>query len=527
MACGRASLGPVMMNADGSRAVETEYVPVDPGTTLSVSEQSPATLSAEHSPWATFAVLVVSQFMIALDATIVLVAMPTIQRQMGFSRANLAWVMDAYILTFGGIMLLGGRAADLFGRRRMLFVGLTWFGLASLACGLSTESWQIVTARALQGMAAAIIAPAALTLVTDTFEDGPVRFKALGIFGGIGGVAGATGFVLGGLLTSIAWQWAFLVNVPIVAGVLVAGARLIPAGRPTASGGMDVAGTLASTAGLCLLLFAVLRGGVAGWGSSAVLLELTGAVALLAAFAGRQLLATAPLIPRLLFRLRTVVLGNAINIITGALLFGVFFVLMLYLQVARGYSALGAAVVTTPIPICQIIGANVVSRAMRRISPADGLAIGMAIQAVGLGWGAAALGPTSGIVTSFVLPGMVWTFGCGMALVAAFVACTSGLHGQVMGAASGLVSTTLQVGGAIGVAVLSVLANRSVGAAGPTERAQVLAAGQSAALWAAAVFALVGIPFALWLRGSWPAVRSGGPAGRHGAGGEPAEATAR
>jgi EmrB/QacA subfamily drug resistance transporter len=480
----------------------------------------------EHGPWVTFAVLAVAQFMIALDVSIVYVALPSIQRQMGFSETDLAWVMDAYILAFAGIMLLGGRAADLFGRRRVLFVGLTWFGLASLACGLSAEAWQIVAARAAQGLGAAIVAPAALALVTDTFAEGPDRFKALGIFGSIGGFAGATGVLFGGLLTSISWQWAFLVNVPIVLGVLVTGARVLPARPPTASGGMDVAGALASAGGLCLLLFALLRGGVQGWGSPAVTLELVGAAVLLAAFAVRQLSAKAPLIPRLLFRMRNVVLGNAVNTLTGALLFGVFFVLTLYLQVVRGYTPLGAALWTMPISVSLFFGSNVIGRLLGRISPVDALGVGMAIQAVGLAWWAASLGATGGMVTSFLLPAMVWSFGCGAAIVAAFVACTSGLHGPVMGAASGVVSTTLQVGGALGVATLSVLADRQVGLAGAVERANAMAAGQSVALWAAAGIAAIGIPVALWLRGSWPATGSGGHATGDGVAGESAEATA-
>jgi EmrB/QacA subfamily drug resistance transporter len=455
---------------------------------------------AEHSRWATFAVLAVAQFIVVMDASIVYVALPSIQRQMGFSQTGLAWVMDAYILAFSGVMLLGGRAADMFGRRRVLLFGLIWFGVASLGCGLTTAPWQIITARAVQGVGAAIVAPTTLALVTDTFEEGRERFKALGIFGSIGGFAGAVGVCLGGLLTSISWRWAFLVNVPIAFGVLVATIRMLPARPPVARGGMDVAGMLTSTGGLCLLLFAILRASVQGWSSPPFALELAGGVIVLALFAVRQLSARAPLIPRSLFAERAVVLGNVANTSVGALLFGVFFVLTLYLQVVRGYSPLQAALRMAPVSLALFAGSNLISRMLRRINPDDSLLVGMVIQVSGLAWWAASLGAARPLWTSFLLPAMVWAFGCGIALASAFVVCTSGLAGPVMGAASGLVSVTLQVGGAIGVVVLTVVSNRQVAGMTRGERASVLAGGQATALWAAVGIAAVAIPFLLWLR---------------------------
>jgi MFS family permease len=461
-----------------------------------------------HGRWTIFGVLAIAQFMVVLDAGIVYVALPSIQRELGFSQADLAWVMDAYILAFGGIMLLGGRAADLLGRRRVLIVGLIWFGFASLACGLSTAAWQIVAARGAQGIGAAIVAPAALALVTDTFEEGPERFRALGIFGSIGGFAGATGTLFGGLLTSVAWQLAFLVNLPIVVTVLVLGARLLPPGRPPASGGLDVVGTLAGTGGLCLLLLALLRGGVQGWGSVGVVAECAGAAVLLGAFALRQLTAADPLVPRLLFRMRGVLLGNAVNALTGALLFGVFFVLTLYLQLGRGYSALHAALWTAPISLSLFAGSNLVVRLFARVGPVRALAGATVVQAVGLAWWAGSLGPGNSLLSSFVLPGMVWSLGCGAAIVAGFVVCTAGVQGPVMGAASGLVSTTLQIGGALGVATLSVIIYRHAEPVGVADYNQVLAAGQSAALWLAAALAAAGLPLTLWLAGSRAAART-------------------
>lgn len=466
-----------------------------------------------RNPWSTFAVLAVAQFTVVLDTGIVYIALPSIQREMGFSQTGLAWVIDAYILAFGGLMLLGGRAVDLLGRRKVLFAGLGWFGLASLACGLSTAPWQIVAARAAQGMGAAVISPAVLALVIDTFAEGPDRYKALSILGGVGGVAGAMGTLFGGLLTAIAWQWAFLVNVPIAIALLIVGYRMLPVSGSHDTGGVDVVGALAGTGALCLLLYAVLRGSAQGWGSSITLLELAAAAALMAAFVARQLRAEAPLIPRPLFRLRNVVLGNAANTVAGALLFGVFFLLTLYLQLARGYSPLHAAFRMMPISISVFVGSQVAIRLLARTGPADALATGLVVQAVGLGWLAAVLDPTANVVSTFVLPGMLWGLGCGIAIVAAFVVCTSGVHGRIMGAASGLVSTTLQIGGALGVALASIIADRHAPAPGP-DFGRVMADGQSVALVAAVVLALAAVPLMVWLRRSWqpPALHHPGPA---------------
>lgn len=449
-----------------------------------------------RSPWVVFAVLAVTQFMVVLDASIVYVALPSIQRELHISQADLSWVMNAYILAFGGVMMLGGRMADLLGRRRVLLAGLVWFGLASLACALSEAPWQIVVARTAQGLGAAFVAPAALALVTDTFPEGPARFKALGIFGGIGGFAGAAGTLIGGLLTTISWQWAFLVNIPIVVAVVVVGLRLLPSARPAATGGIDLVGITSSIGGLCLLLLAILRGGEQGWGSTAVLLELAGAVVLLSAFVLLQAKARAPLVPRVLVAIRGVMIGNGVNIAAGALLFGVYLVLTLFLQVVRGYTPLQAALWTLPVSVSLFLGSNLVPRLSGRVSPRGALAMAMGVQVVGLVWWALSIAPDRPLLTSFVLPAMAWGFGCGGALVAAFIVCTSGVRGQEMGAASGLVSTTLQVGGALGVAVLTTLSE--LGSSKDAVTAQ--ASGQSVALWGASVFAVVGVLLMLWLR---------------------------
>jgi len=470
-----------------------------------------------RNPWAVFGLLAVAQFMVVLDAGIVYVALPSIQVDLGFSQAGLAWVMDAYMLAFGGFMLLAGRAADLIGRRRVLVVGLVLFALTSLACGVSQDSWQLVVARAGQGLGAAMVSPVAIALITDTFEDGPDRYKALGLFAGVGGLAGATGVLFGGLLTAVAWQLAFLINVPIILGVLVIGLRMLPQSRPMATGGVDVVGAVVGTGGLCLLLYAILRGGSAGWTTTPTLVTGAVAIALLAAFVVRQLTSAAPLIPRMLLRLRNVLLGNLANAATGALMFGIFYVVSLYLQQVRHYSPLQAALLTMPISIALFIASQITIRAFGRFTPIAALVAGLVIQAVALAWWAGTIGPQSNVVTSFVLPGMLWGFGMGAGIVAAFVVCTSGLHGAVQGAASGLVSTTLQIGGAMGVAGLSTVAHH--GGTGPGVAADALAAGQAGALWAAAGLAIVAaIPILLGLRGARAAAGHHGPGGHGGPG---------
>ncbi|GDY32749.1 MFS transporter [Gandjariella thermophila] len=460
---------------------------------------------AARNPWQVFGLLAAVQFIVVLDTSVVYIALPSIQRQLGFSEAGLAWVMDAYMLGFGGFLLLGGRAADLLGRRRVLITGMVLFILASLVCGLSSAAWLLVAARAAQGLTAAVISPAAMALVTEVFEEGPDRYKALGMFGGIGGLAGALGVLIGGLLTSIGWQWAFLINVPVMALVLLFVLRMVPKGGPRSGGRVDLFGATVGTGGLCALLYAVVRGGSQGWGATATLVAFGVAVVLLAAFVVRQLRAATPLVPRALFRLRNVVLGNVANAATGALMFGLFFVVTLYLQHVRGFAPLTAAVAMMPISVALFVGSQVTIRQFGRVSPVTALAGGLVLQGAGLLWWALVLGTDSGIVTAFVLPGIVFGFGVGAAIVGAFVSCTTGVHGAAQGAASGLVSTTLQIGGAVGVAGLGTVASRrtaSVLAEG-TNPLGALASGHAWAMGAAALLAAAAVPVVLWLRASW------------------------
>lgn len=459
---------------------------------------APAARSGVRSPWRVFALLVVVQFMVVLDGSIVVVALPSIQADLQLSAAGVTWVLDAYLLVYGGFLLLGGRAADLFGRRRLVFWGMGVFAAASLLCGMAGTGWLLILGRVCQGLGAALAAPAALALVTDTFPEGGQRNQALAIWGGVAGIGGAAGVLLGGLLTSAAWQWAFLINVPIGALVLLLGARMLPRGDARATGGVDVFGAFAGTAGLCLLVFAVVHGGSAGWTEAATLAGFGVAALLLAGFVRGQLTAAAPLLPRQLFRLPNVVLGNAVNALLGGLLFGGFLISTLYLQQVRGFGPLSASLVIVLMNLAIIAGSQATARALGRLGPASTLLGGLAVQVAGLVWWASNLSADT-LLLAMVVPSMVWCAGLGATIVSSYVLCTSGLSGPVAGAGSGLVSTTFAIGGAIGVAVLTTVAAHHTpvpAGAGTT----ALTAGYSAALWAALLMALAAALLTVWLR---------------------------
>lgn len=450
-----------------------------------------------RSPWLAFCVLAGAQFLLVLDVSVVLVALPSIQDSVGFSQTGLAWVLNAYGLTFGGFLLLGGRAADVFGHRRVLVVGLAALTVTSVLCAVSAEPWQLVAARAGQGLSAAIACPAAMALVLGLFTAQQDRNKGLSIFASVGAVSGVLGTAFGGPLTSIGWQWVFLFNAPVAVVLLVATLRLVPNPPVHRTSGMDLVGSITGTAGMCALIWAVLHGDGAGWTAPATLAGFAAAVALLALFAVRQTRAAAPLIPRELFRSPFVVYGNLANLMVGALMFGIFMVLTLHLQQDRGFTPVEASLSTLPICVALFVGSQALPRVLGKVSPPVALAGTLAVLGLGLLWWSMALSTDGSIVTTFMLPGMVWSFGAGAGIVAGYVVCTSGVEGPAAGAASGLVNTTLQVGGAIGIAIFSsiAVARSSSLPAGPA----ALVAGNSAAFAGGIVLALVGVAFAVTL----------------------------
>ena len=340
----------------------------------------------ERRRWIALALLAMAQFVVVLDASIVNVALPTIGSSLSFSQDDLSWVVNAYVLTFGGFLLLGGRLADLLGRRRVFMGGLVLFALASLAGGFAESEGALIAARAVQGLGAAILSPAALSIVTTTFRDGSERNKALGVWGAVAGAGGAAGVLLGGVLTEyVGWEWVLWVNVPIgIVAAALAPSLIAESRSESTTRAFDVAGAITVTAGLSLLVYGLVEAPNAGWGSGQTIGLLAGAVALLGAFVAVELRSAAPLVPFSIFRMRTLTGANVVGILTGASLFSMFFFISLYMQNVLGYSAIKAGLSYLPLAVSIILAAGVASQLVTRVGFKPVLATGMALISAGL-----------------------------------------------------------------------------------------------------------------------------------------------
>ena len=409
--------------------------------------------------WLVLALLCTAQLLVVLDATIVNIALPSIQRDLGFSDANLQWVINAYVLTFGGLLLLGGRAADMFVRRNVFLTGLVVFVIASLTCGLSGGEVTLIAGRAAQGMGAALMSAAALSILVVTFTAGKERNLALGVWGATSGVAGALGVILGGAFTSgPGWEWVFYINVPIGLAAGAASLRFVAPHRAAERPPLDSLGALTATIGVGLLIFAIVRTEQEGWGSAATLGCLAGAAALLAAFVAVEARHRAPLVPLGVFRLRNLSGGNAVSLLLGGVMLTTFFFVTLYMQQVLGYSPIETGVAYLPLALTVIVASGVASNLLTRLGFKPLLATGMALLAAGLAW-FAQIDAGGGYVSDVLGPSLVWGPGLGIAIVVVIAAATDDLGGEgESGLASGLVNTTLQVGGAIGLAALSTVA---------------------------------------------------------------------
>ncbi|GAB1695076.1 MFS transporter [Krasilnikovia sp. M28-CT-15] len=455
----------------------------------------------KRSPWSALVVLALAQFMVVLDVTIVNVALPDIQQDLGFSASGLQWVISAYTLIFGGFLLLGGRAADLLGRRRVFIGGLLLFGLTSLAAGLAATGEQLVVMRAVQGLGGALLSPAAFAILTVTFAHGRDRNIAMGIWGGLAGLGGTLGVIAGGLLVdSLSWRWVFLVNVPIaialvaLAPVFVAESRVRPAGRRT----FDVAGALLGTGGLLAVVLGVIRAEPLGWGSTEVIALLAGGLALLAVFLRVEARSAAPLVPLHLFRsrgLRTSVLALALN---GAGFLAMFFLTAIFLQQVRGLTALETGLAFLPMGIAAIVSAVVASQLVTRFGTKPVQFGGTVLSVVGLLLLTRA--DATGAYVTQLLPGLI-LFGIGIIATGtpAMIAAVTGVRPDEAGAASGVVNAGYQVGGAIGLAVITTVATSHVEGllAGGANPQDALVGGFERGLFAAALFAAVNILTAL------------------------------
>ena len=465
--------------------------------------------------WRAFAVLAVSFFMTVVDLTIVNVALPTIGRALHFSESDLQWVVTAYAITFGGFLLLGGRAADLLGRRRILMLGLAVFTAASLAAGLARSGGFLIAMRGVQGFGAAVVLPAALSIVMNMFTEGAERNKALGLWGAIGAAGATVGLITGGLLTRYAgWEYIFFLNVPIGAAALLLAPRIVPESRLTGvRRRFDPLGAVTVTGALVLLVYTISNAPQVGWGSARTVTLLAVSAALLLAFLVIEARAAAPLMPLRIFRLPTVAVANTVGLLLGGSFFAFIFIGTLYMQQVLGYSALKAGIAWLAASVTSVALAGVAQKLVTRVSAGPVMAFGMALIGGGILW--ATQVPVQGQYWS-ALAGPFFVVGAGtaFAFIPVSIAGLAGVAEQEAGLASGLLNTSQQLGGAIGVAIASTVAathiNTLLGEGKPASVA--LTGGFHWAFWVCGAIALLGVPAAAALRR-----RTTAPAGLDGA----------
>lgn len=447
--------------------------------------------------WRAFAVLAVAYFMTILDLTIVNVSLPTIGRDLHFSATGLQWVVTAYGLSFGGLMLLGGRAADLLGRRRIFMVGLAVFTSASLACGLAGSDAFLIVMRGLQGVGAAIVLPAALSVVMSIFAEGGDRNKALGIWGGLGALGATVGLITGGVVTRyIGWEYIFYLNVPIGVIAFVLAPRVVPESRLTTSRRrFDLAGAVTVTAALMLLVYAISTAPTHGWASGQTIACLIAAGGLLAGFVGVETRIAEPLMPPRLLRHRSVVGANVVGMLLGGSFYGFLFVGTLYLQEVRGFSALATGLAWLITSLTSVALAGLSQSLVTRVGPAPVLALGMALIAGGTLW-ATGVGTHGSFWTHMAGPLLIAGAGTAYAFIPASIAALTGVTPSESGIASGLLSTAQQIGGALGVAVTSTVAATRTATLTATGRspASALTGGFHWAFWVCFGVAAVAIP---------------------------------
>jgi EmrB/QacA subfamily drug resistance transporter len=418
-------------------------------------------VSATPDPrrWQALGLICTAVFMTVLDIAIVNVALPSIGEHLHFSPDSLQWVITAYAITFGGFLLLGGRAADLLGRRRVFMIGLAIFTCASLACGLANSETFLIVARGVQGFGAAIVSPAALSIIAATFEEGAERNKALGIWGAVAGSGAAVGVLAGGVLTTyLGWEWIFFVNVPIGAVCLLLTPVLVHESRvETAEPHYDAAGAITITSSLILLVFAVSKAPDVGWGSARTIGLLAGSAALFLGFLAIESRARQPLVPFSIFRVRVLAGANVVGFLLGGAIFGSFFLLTQYMQLILGYSALRAGVAFLATAGTSVLAAGVAQALVTRVGVMKILATGMTFTAIGLYLYTRF--PVDASYATDLLPGFVISgVGIAFAFVPVSIAALAGVTSDEAGLASGLINTSQQIGGAIGTAIVSSVA---------------------------------------------------------------------
>ncbi len=446
--------------------------------------------------WKALAVLGVAYLMVVLDVSVVNVALPSIQTDLGFSPENLQWVVSGYALTFGGFLLLGGRMGDLLGRRTLFMVGLALFFLTSLAAGLATSETMLIVARLAQGAAGAILAPSVFSIVSVTFAEGPERNKALGILGGIAGAGAAIGVLLGGVLTSyISWEWIFFVNLPIAAGALALVPRYV---RDSRADGLarhfDAWGAVTVTASLMFLVYGLTQSTTNGWTSWQTLGSLAAWAVLSVVFLAIEIRSHSPLVRLGIFRRRTLSGANVVGFMLGTMIFGMFFLLSLYMQQVLGFSAMQTGVGYLAVALTVVVMAAVSQALVTRLGVKPVLTVGMLLLAAGLAY-FTQVSPNGSYVAD-LLPGFLLIgVGMGFSFVPISIAALAGVAGPEAGLASGLINTSQQIGGALGLAVLATVATtRTENLLGTgTPPPEALTDGFALAFWVAAGLAVVGL----------------------------------
>ncbi len=455
--------------------------------------------------WLTLYVLCIGVLMIVLDTTIVTVALPTIQAHLGFTGSSLVWVLNAYMLTFGGFLLLGGRLGDLYGQRRLFLIGLSLFTLASLACGLAQAQIPLIVARAVQGLGGAVVTAVALSLIMNLFQEPAERAKAMGIYGFVCAAGGSIGEVLGGVLTDMfGWQSIFLVNLPIGIAVYAYCLKLLPNDRGVNAGQrLDIAGAVTVTVGLMLAVYAVVNGNAAGWLSTPTVGLLGAATLLLVGFIAIEMHVGEPLMPLRMFRLRNLAVSNIVGVLWAAGMFGWFVISALYMQHVLGYNPLRVGLAFLPADVIMaVFSAGLSAKMVMRYGIRGPLWIGLLLAALGLALFARA--PLDGGFVLDVLPGMLLLgLGAGMAFNPVLLAAMNDASQEESGLASGIVNTSFMMGGALGLAILASLADArtaGLGAAGVETLPALNGGYQLAFLLGAIITAAGALIAAVWLR---------------------------
>jgi EmrB/QacA subfamily drug resistance transporter len=447
--------------------------------------------------WKALAVLGVAYLMVVLDVSIVNVALPSIQSDLDFTTEDLQWVVSGYALTFGGFLLLGGRMGDLLGRRRLFMIGLALFAVSSLLCGLSVSSGMLIAMRLIQGAAGAILSPSVFSIVLVTFREGAERNKALGILGGIAGSGAAIGVLLGGILTEYAgWQWIFYVNVPIGLGALALVPRYVRESRADdLARHFDAAGAVTVTASLMLFVFGLTQSTSYGWTSGRVLASLAGFAGLMAVFLVIEMRSHSPLVPLGFFKHRTLAGANLIGFGLGTTIFGMFFLLSLYMQIVLGFSALETGVGYLAVALTAVVASGVAQALVTRFGVKPVLATGMMLLGVGLILFTQV--SVDGTYLADLLPGFILVgIGLGFSFVPVSIAALAGVAGREAGLASGLINTSQQIGGALGLAILTTVSTtrtENLTAEGRPPSLAALVDGYSLAFWVAVGFAAVSL----------------------------------